>query len=71
MRVERWSSRVAHPYNLFALPLDKSRPIGVGLVQISLGIFVEIASDTFAVLEQKPAVDDLKCFGIDFNQLVV
>jgi hypothetical protein len=43
---------VSGPYKLFAVFVHQTWPIRFGFGQIAFGIFVEIASGSFAVLEK-------------------
>jgi len=70
MRVEDWSLSQTQPYRLFPFLFHKSGPIRVGFGKIALRVFVEIIAHTLAVLKQQMAIDDLKCFRIDFHQFV-
>lgn len=64
---EGWSLSQAQPYRLFPFLFHESGPIRIGLRKIALCVLVEIIAHTLAVLKQQMAIDDLKCFRIDFH----
>ena len=55
---------------LFALSLDKIRPVGLGFLQISGGVLIELVQNVLAVLQVEFAIDDLKGSRIDIHSLV-
>src|SRR5215510_5302247 len=54
----------------FSFFLHEGGPVAVSFGQIALGVFVEIVANAFAVLEQQPAIHNLKRLYVDLDQFV-
>lgn len=55
---------------LFSLGIDEFRPVGLGFLQISCGVLIELVQNVLAVLEVELPVDDLEGGGVDIHSLV-
>src|SRR5258705_5221144 len=54
----------------FSFLFDESGPVQSGFGEIAYSVLVEIVSNSFAVLENQTAIDDLEGFHVNFDQFV-